>query len=80
MRPPLEFGAEIKQEADTEVTVPPAVMICTRLAGRAIIRVVSRCNDAQENCNLGKVEFSQCIFFYYKCKKKIKIKKRSALI
>ncbi|XKL67287.1 hypothetical protein PGB90_002778 [Kerria lacca] len=57
MRPPLEFGAEIKQEADTEVTVPPAVMICTRLAGRAIIRVVSRCNDAQENCNL---DLSEC--------------------
>lgn len=30
------------------------MMICTRLAGRAIIRVVGRCNEAQENSNLGK--------------------------
>lgn len=28
-------------------------MMCTRIAGRAIIRVVGRCNDAQENENLG---------------------------
>jgi len=32
-------------------------MMCTRLAGRAIIRVVGRCNDAQENENL---DLSEC--------------------
>lgn len=54
MRPPSEFGADITNQANNEATVPPAMMICTRLAGRAIIRVVGRCNDAQENCNLGE--------------------------
>ena len=29
-------------------------MMCTRLAGRAIIKVVGKCNDAQENENLGE--------------------------
>lgn len=32
-------------------------MHCTRMAGRAIIRVVGRCNDAQENNNL---DLSEC--------------------
>ncbi len=54
MRPPSEFGADITNQANNEATVSPAMMICTRLAGRAIIRVVGRCNDAQENCDLGK--------------------------
>lgn len=57
MRPPSEFGADITNQANNEATVPPAMMICTRLAGRAIIRVVGRCNDAQENCNL---DLSEC--------------------
>lgn len=35
----------------------PAMMMCTQLAGRAIIRVVTRCNDAQENNNL---DLSEC--------------------
>lgn len=30
-----------------------ATMIITKLAGRGIVRVVGRCNEAQENNNLG---------------------------
>jgi hypothetical protein len=52
MRPP-QFGADITNQANNEPNLP-AVMHCTRMAGRAIIRVVGRCNDAQENNNLGK--------------------------
>jgi hypothetical protein len=52
MRPP-QFGADITNQANNEPNLP-AVMHCTRMAGRAIIRVVGRCNDAQENNNLGE--------------------------
>lgn len=31
--------------------------VCVQLAGRAIIRVVSRCEEAQDNCNL---DLSEC--------------------
>lgn len=31
-----------------------AMAVCVQLAGRAIIRVVSRCEEAQDNCNLGR--------------------------
>ncbi|XP_046984788.1 leucine-rich repeat-containing protein 20-like [Schistocerca americana] len=48
MRPP-QFGADITNQA--------AVMHCTRMAGRAIIRVVGRCTEAQENNNL---DLSEC--------------------
>lgn len=52
MRPPSQDVAhEDVENADPNM---PAMMLCTRLAGRAIIRVVSRCNEAQENNNLGK--------------------------
>lgn len=47
---PLQFGADITNQA---------AMHCTRMAGRAIIRVVGRCNDAQENSNLGKNSHTQ---------------------
>lgn len=58
MRPPSQYNQEIATEADNEEPDPRLVsmMICTRLAGRAVIRVVGRCNDAKENENLG--EFS----------------------
>uniref|UniRef100_A0A0A9W046 Leucine-rich repeat-containing protein 20 n=1 Tax=Lygus hesperus TaxID=30085 RepID=A0A0A9W046_LYGHE len=46
--PPSQFGADITNTAH---------MICTKLAGRAVIRVVSRCNEAQENNNL---DLSEC--------------------
>ncbi|GLH14090.1 Leucine-rich repeat protein soc-2 homolog [Gryllus bimaculatus] len=55
MRPP-SFGADITNQANNEPQLP-AVMHCTRMAGRAIIRVVGRCNDAQENNNL---DLSEC--------------------
>ena len=56
MRPPTEYegGARVPTEAE-EGNRPDArpMMICARLAGRAIIRVVGRCEDAQENSQLG---------------------------
>ncbi|XP_044728138.1 malignant fibrous histiocytoma-amplified sequence 1 homolog [Chrysoperla carnea] len=59
MRPPAQYGEDITTAQDAEdaaQTLGP-MMICTRLAGRAIIRVVGRCNDAQENENL---DLSEC--------------------
>lgn len=57
MRPPTEFGIDIiNPENENEEPDPRmvAMMMVTRLAGRGIIRVVGRCNEAQENSNLGK--------------------------
>ncbi|KAK9498990.1 hypothetical protein O3M35_003515 [Rhynocoris fuscipes] len=52
MRPPSsQFGADITNTANHDNMM--ANMICTRLAGRAVIRVVGRCNEAQDNNNLG---------------------------
>lgn len=68
MRPPTQFGEDIGNEAIVADEPDPrmrAMMICTRLAGRAIIRVVGRCNEAQENNNLGT--------FCYSSKRKCKI-------
>lgn len=55
MRPPSEYdaGARLPTEAEERDPRAPAMMICARLAGRAIIRVVGRCEDAQENSQLG---------------------------
>ncbi|KAK6620825.1 hypothetical protein RUM43_011121 [Polyplax serrata] len=51
MRPPSNepagFGIDI-----TNLQNNPAYMMCQRLAGRGIVRVVGRCKDAQENNNL----------------------------
>jgi len=60
MRPP-QFGADITNQANNEPNLA-AVMHCTRMAGRAIIRVVGRCNDAKENKNLG--EYLEKLKFY----------------
>ncbi|XP_074106541.1 leucine rich repeat containing protein 20 sclp isoform X1 [Cotesia typhae] len=58
MKPPHENAegviAQLSQE-DGERNV--ATAICVQLAGRAIIRVVSRCEEAQDNCNL---DLSEC--------------------
>nr|CAD7458120.1 unnamed protein product [Timema tahoe] len=54
MKPP-QFGADITNQTNNETNLP-AVMHCTRIAGRAIIRVVGRCNDALENSNLGSLQ------------------------
>lgn len=58
MRPPSQYPQEIAQEADENESDPRfgAMMICTKLAGRAVIRVIGRCNDAKENENLGEWE------------------------
>lgn len=57
MRPPSELDSNTRMPAEAEEIDPraPAMMICARLAGRAIIRVVGRCEDAQENSQLGKL-------------------------
>ncbi|KAL0275831.1 UNVERIFIED_CONTAM: hypothetical protein PYX00_003560 [Menopon gallinae] len=56
MRPPSNesgaFGIDI-----TNLQNNPAYMMCQRLAGRGIVRVVGRCKDAQENNNL---DLSEC--------------------
>lgn len=48
MRPPACFGVDI-------TNMPQQLPVM--MAGRAIIRVVGRCNEAQENCNL---DLSEC--------------------
>lgn len=56
MRPPTQFGVDIIQPENENEEPDPrmvAMMMMTRLAGRGIIRVVGRCNEAQENSNLG---------------------------
>lgn len=50
--PPAALGEDIANAENNDPNLP-AMMLCTRLAGRAIIRVVGRCNEAQENNNLG---------------------------
>ncbi|CAH4016028.1 leucine-rich repeat-containing protein 57 isoform X1 [Pieris brassicae] len=58
MRPPSDYNdARMPAEAEEGDTRAPAMMICARLAGRAIIRVVGRCEDAQENSQL---DLSEC--------------------
>lgn len=57
MRPPSEFGTDTSRQSEEAETVSPAMVICTKLAGRAIIRVVGRCDEAQESNNL---DLSEC--------------------
>lgn len=52
--PPSQFGADI---TNTVMNENVAKMICTRLAGRAVIRVVGRCDEAKDNNNL---DLSEC--------------------
>ena len=49
---PEEIVAEQMSQEQGERNV--AMAVCVQLAGRAIIRVVSRCEEAQDNCNLGE--------------------------
>lgn len=55
MLPPV-LGMDYTPENENEEPDPRlmATMIITKLAGRGIVRVVGRCNEAQENSNLGK--------------------------
>ncbi|ENN72185.1 leucine-rich repeat-containing protein 40 isoform X1 [Dendroctonus ponderosae] len=59
MRPPAQFDGQLANEAEAEQQDPRmvAMMISTRLAGRAVIRVVGRCEEAQENQEL---DLSNC--------------------
>lgn len=58
MLPPV-LGMDYRTENENEEPDPRmiATMIVTKLAGRGIVRVVGRCNDAQENNNLGRNDF-----------------------
>lgn len=51
MKPPYEETMQQISQEQGERNV--AMAVCVQLAGRAIIRVVSRCEEAQDNCNLG---------------------------
>jgi len=56
MRPQLvDLTNNRSEEDDTMPAAYHQAMMCTKLAGRAVIRVVGRCNDAQENQKLGKL-------------------------
>lgn len=55
MRPQLSDLTN--SQGETSAAEYHKAMMCTRLVGRAIIRVVRRCNDAQESENL---DLSQC--------------------
>lgn len=66
MRPPTEYdgGARMPSEAEEHDPRARPMMICARLAGRAIIRVVGRCEDAQENSQLGKFQLTRIMFLF----------------
>lgn len=49
--------AEMQQVTQEQGERNVAMAVCVQLAGRAIIRVVSRCEEAQDNCNL---DLSEC--------------------
>ncbi|XP_071626727.1 leucine-rich repeat-containing protein 20 isoform X1 [Temnothorax longispinosus] len=51
MRPPYN-EEEVQQISQEQGERNVAMAVCVQLAGRAIIRVVSRCEEAQDNCNL----------------------------
>jgi len=54
MRPPIEEEIEA---ADVEVAdgrQAAVALVSTRLAGNAVIRVVNRCNEAQDSGRLGE--------------------------
>ncbi|KAK1134290.1 hypothetical protein K0M31_012070 [Melipona bicolor] len=54
MRPPAYNGDDVQQISPEQGERNVAMAVCVQLAGRAIIRVVSRCEEAQDNCNLGR--------------------------
>jgi len=53
MRPPA-YNEEEVQVSQEQGERNVAMAVCVQLAGRAIIRVISRCEEAQDNCNLGE--------------------------
>lgn len=58
MRPPAYNGDDMEQISQEQGERNVAMAVCVQLAGRAIIRVVSRCEEAQDNCNLGRSNLS----------------------
>ncbi|KAH0952662.1 hypothetical protein HN011_006457 [Eciton burchellii] len=56
MRPPA-YNEEEVQVSQEQGERNVAMAVCVQLAGRAIIRVISRCEEAQDNCNL---DLSEC--------------------
>ncbi|XP_011168013.1 leucine-rich repeat protein soc-2 isoform X1 [Solenopsis invicta] len=56
MRPPYN-EEEVQQISQEQGERNVAMAVCVQLAGRAIIRVISRCEEAQDNCNL---DLSEC--------------------
>jgi hypothetical protein len=58
MRPPYN-EEEVQQISQEQGERNVAMAVCVQLAGRAIIRVISRCEEAQDNCNLGKIVFEE---------------------
>lgn len=56
MRPPAYNTEEVQQIPQEQGERNVAMAVCVQLAGRAIIRVVSRCEEAQDNCNLGMLQ------------------------
>lgn len=59
MRPPAYNAEEVQQISQEQGERNVAMAVCVQLAGRAIIRVVSRCEEAQDNCNLGRSDPSR---------------------
>lgn len=54
MRPPIEEEIEAAEVEVDDGQQTAVMLVSTRLAGNAVIRVVNRCNEAQESNNLGK--------------------------
>lgn len=54
MRPPAYNEEEVSQQQQGQRNV--AMAVCMRVAARGITRVISRCEEAQDNCNLGESE------------------------
>ncbi|XP_015512279.1 leucine-rich repeat-containing protein 20 isoform X1 [Neodiprion pinetum] len=57
MKPPSYNTEEVQRISQEQGERNVAMAVCVQLAGRAIIRVVSRCEAAQDNCNL---DLSEC--------------------
>lgn len=57
MKPPAYNAEEVQQISQEQGERNVAMAVCVQLAGRAIIRVVSRCEQAQDNCDL---DLSEC--------------------
>lgn len=57
MRPPIEEEIEAAEVEVADGRQAAVMLVTTRLAGNAVIRVVNRCNDAQDSSHL---DLSEC--------------------